>query len=537
MLKWVKHPILKPPSDEVLLGMSAEEVMRAHKMYHGAIESARDNPLEFGFHPEVWDDVDGLFGKYDEVTVFGGNRSGKTTYGARSVVKAAMENEGALILCFSQDQDSSVRIQQKAVYEWLPSRLRSGVVSKSGYIKYSLKNGFTGESLIIPDTGSMIAFHTYTQYQNNPGKFEGIEVGSNDCGWVNLGIWLDEYLLGPDLINTLRFRLATRDACLLNTFTPIDGYTEFIAEYLKGIKTLERKTAEMLGNRQVPYIQESVTRNAGVIYFHSKWNPFGGYDRLKKDMSGRDEEEIMTRLYGLPVKMMSGQFPLFGKHHIMRHEDMMKYIESNDCTRYCICDPAPNKPWTFVWIAVDEDGRWYVYRDWPSRDYGAWAEYGKNKSRGGPAAKPNGFGIQDYVFTIKQCEEGEEIYERFIDPRMGASPKQLQEGYTTIIEQLEEHDMIFLPAPGVEETTGLGMLKDLMSYNTNKPVDILNRPMMYVSDMCEQTIDCIRNYSGSEGRTEAWKDFIDCLRYGAVAEICHISNLNFNTTRRSVGGY
>jgi hypothetical protein len=89
-----------------------------------------------------------------------------------------MNNQDALILCFAQDATASVRVQQKAVYEWLPADLKQTVRTSGGYIKYSLKNGFTGDSLIVPETRSTIAFHTYRQFLNNPGKFEGLEVGS-----------------------------------------------------------------------------------------------------------------------------------------------------------------------------------------------------------------------------------------------------------------------------------------------------------------------------------------------------------------------
>ena len=462
--------------------------------------------------------------------------------GARTVVNAALKNKESLILCFAQDATASVRVQQKAIYDWLPAEYKKTTRSETGYIKYSLKNGFTGDSLIIPDTKSTIAFHTYSQFLNNPGKFEGLEVGSLECGYTNIGIWLDEYLLGPDLVNTLRFRLATRDAKMILTFTPIDGITEFLNGYVTGAETLETRNVSQFEHvtEAVPYIQVAKKNEAALIYFHSDKNPFGGPKRLAKDLKGKSRDEILTRFYGVPVKMMTGQFPKFRRSvNVMKHEDMMAIVRDNNrVTRYVSIDPAPTKRWFVTWIAVDEEGTWYVYREWPDKTYGDWAETGQNnKSRLGEASKPDGKGIRDYVELFGELENGEKIYERLIDPRMGATPRQIEDGTTTIIQQLEDEDIIVIPAPGGLEDHGLAKLNGLMKWNDSQPVDATNRPSFYISDQCEQTIDSLLNYTATEGPTEAWKDPIDTLRYAAAAEIAHESNFNMGTTRIGQGGY
>jgi hypothetical protein len=43
------------------------------------------------------------------------HNSSKTEYGARSVVKAALENPKSIIVCFAQDADASIRTQQSAL--------------------------------------------------------------------------------------------------------------------------------------------------------------------------------------------------------------------------------------------------------------------------------------------------------------------------------------------------------------------------------------------------------------------------------------
>ena len=542
-LTWKKHPVLQPLTDEEIVKWDEHSILQYHEAYHRAIENAIADPLKFGFHLEPWKDFDKLLKEYDEVHAYGGNRSSKTTVGARTVVNAALQNKNALILCFAQDATASVRVQQKAVYEWLPAELKQNIKSDKGYIKYSLKNGFTGESLILPGTNSTIAFHTYSQFLNNPGKFEGVEVGSPDPVYTNVGIWLDEYLLGPDLVDTLRFRLATRDAKMILTFTPIDGITEFLNGYISGAETLESRYVDRFPNvtQNVPYIQRATKRDAAMIYFHSDRNPFGGPERLERDLKGRDRDEILTRFYGVPVKMMTGQFPMFKRSiNVMPHDDMMQIVRADSrVTRYMIVDPAPSKRWFVTWIAVADDDAWYVYREWPDKSYGDWAEIGdKGKSRQGAASKPDGRGIRQYVELFQELENGEKIHERLIDPRMGATPRQIEEGTTTIIQQLEEEGCIVLPAPGGQRINGISYLHGLMSYNDKLPIDSVNRPKFYVSDRCEQTIDSLLNYTASEAvDKDAWSDPIDTLMYGGAAEIRYLGNVNMNATRTRAGGY
>ena len=541
-LTWKRHAVLQPPTDDELRAWSPERILQYHQAYHEAIDNAVKDPLKYGFELEPWKDADRLLEEYDEVLVLGGNRSSKTRYGARTCNKASLVNNEGLLWCFAQDAKASVRTQQKAVQEWLPARLKKNIRSETGYIKYSLKNGFTDDSLIIPDTQTVVEFRTYSQYLNNPGAFEGVEVGSLEPQYANVGIWLDEYLLGPDLVDTLRFRLATRDAKLLLTFTTIDGMTEFVADYLKGAETIKTRYVDRFDKVQeeLPYIQKCRNRNAAIIYFHSDMNPFGGWQRLAKDLKGRSRDEILTRFYGIPVKMQVGQFPKFRRSvNVMKHEDMMQIVRDNNrVTRYVSIDPAPTKRWFMTWIAVDEEGTWYVYREWPDKSYGDWAETGQNnKSRLGEASKPDGKGIRDYVELFEELENGEKIYERLIDPRMGATPRQIEDGTTTIIQQLEDEDIIVIPAPGGLEDHGLAKLNGLMKWNDSQPVDATNRPSFYVSDQCEQTIDSLLNYTATEGPTEAWKDPIDTLRYAAAAEIAHESNFNMESTRTGQGGY
>ena len=480
----------------------------------------------------VWDFTVPIYHNYVAAGVISHN-SGKTAWGSFCVVKAAIENPKSIIMCFAQTSEVSVRQQQSAVYQWLPPEYRRKQTGASTYISYTVKNGFTDNSFILPN-GSQVIFKTYSQYQNNPTILEGAELGCKDPVWHNIGCWLDEYLLGEDLIGTLRFRLATRNAKMLVTFTPIDGWTEVIKDYLDKAKTIETREAELINGELVPYVQRSHNRNASIHYFHTKDNPFGGYDRIKNDLKGRPREEILIRAYGVPVKSQATKFPKFNKEVNVIPQDM---VPDKDVTRYCIIDPAGSKNWFICWIAVDATNTYYVYREWPDSTIGDWAEWKGGKWASGQGAKGMGYGIKDYVRLILDLEDGEEIYERIIDPRLGAAKYQAQDGSSSIIEDLAENDIVCIPAPGIDIEDGIQALISKMSYDTTKPLDSVNRPRFYVTDECFNIINALSEYTGDGGLKEAWKDPIDVLRYASVTDIDHVDTKKLGVTRIGAGGY
>lgn len=532
-MKWRSHPILQPPSDEEIAVMEPDEIVEFHRIHHEAIENAERDPYRYGFRLPHWAKAEEQMAEVSEMLALGGNRSGKTRFGAYAVVKAAIENPHSEIFCFAQTSEVSIRQQQSAVWEALPAEMRTKQMTAGAYISYTKKNGFTDSSLILPN-GSQIIFKTYSQYQNNPTILEGAELGSKNPQWHNIGVWLDEYLLGPELIGTLRFRLATRDAKMLVTFTPVDGYTEVIKEYLDGAKTIESKPAELLNGELVPYVQRSAKRNASVHYFHSEDNPFGGYSRIRETLIGRPREEILIRAYGVPVKSHATKFPRFNAAVNVVTPDK---IPTENVTRYQIIDPAGSKNWFMAWIAVDLSGTFWVYREWPGVDVGDWAEWKSGKWVPGEGAKGQGYGIRDYVDLFRDMEAGEEIFERIIDPRLGAAKYQAQDGSSSIIEDLSDNGIVCVPAPGLEIDDGLQALISKMSWDTSKPMDSVNRPHFYISDECQNIIRGLAEYTGQEGLKEAWKDVIDVLRYAAISDIDHCDSKSIMVTCPGGRGY
>jgi len=526
-----------------------ERMTAWHRDYHELIRLSRVDPYRHGFVLDQWSSALEDFYEEDTQWIFGGNRSSKSAFSAWLVVQALVKNPGSRIFCWSQNDEVSKQLQQPYIFDALPVELKRKQRDAVAKVVYSRANGFTDKNFILPN-GSQCVFKTYTQFANDNTCIEGIELGwksvdGADPPFLNLGNWFDEYLGDTTLLDTMKFRLATRNAKNLITFTPIDGYTETVREVLDGATTLSEVRAELLDDEVVPLVQRAASGSQLIRYFHTKDNPFNDYERFKRDLEGKAREVIKVRAYGIPTKAATTRFPKFQRHvNVRPHDEVLAAAAKG--TRYCLIDPAGSKNWFIGWVSVDVAGAWWVYREWPDRDtFGAWAEFGKplngrngqSKWRPGPAMKGLGYGIQDYKDLMLREEEGEEIMERIIDPRLGAAKYAAGVGQSSIIQDLYEADIVCIPAPGFEIEDGLSSLMGLMSYDESKPLDGLNRPRFYVSEKCGNIIGALGEYTGDEGKNEAWKDPIDVLRYGAVSDLDHVSESGRETTRQGAGGY
>ena len=548
-LAFTKHPMLDAPTDEEILLLAEREpklLAELHRAHEGRIKASQEDPLRYGFDLDGWKRIEEGLSQYNECLTLGGNRSGKTTGCAKILMKAVTENTDGHVVCFSQNADTSIKVQQAAVWEMMPREFRRKTKSIEGYINFSMQNGFTGSSFIFPDTRTRVDFKTYTQFSNNQTILEGFEFGFSNPQTLNIGAWLDEYLGDSALVNTLRFRLATRNSKLLIGFTPIDGYTPFISEYLKGAETLETREAELLDYKAVPVKQYSPDRDASVVYLHSDENPFGGYERIAKDLRGRSTDDIMVRAYGLPVKSMTSLLPLFSTEvNVLGDKENrygMKMPEINeDFTVYQVVDPAGARNYSALWAAVNEDEDIYILREWPDRNtYGEWALFGDPKWKYGPASKKIGFDVQGYVELFKEIEDelGVNVMERIGDSRYFAREN---ENNSDLFASFEDYGMIFVPSDGKTEDIGITAVDEWFTYNPNYPIDEANRPRCFISENCGNLIDTLINYNSNGKMDEALKDFFDLIRYLRMSNgglgPDHYTSRQMLATTRSTGGY
>ena len=550
-LSFSDHPILPSPSDEEIIYLAENDPKLLEQLYlahEGRIKASVNDPLRYGFDLPGWNRAREAMGEYNECLALGGNRSGKTTGCAKMIMEAVTESEDGHIVCFSQNADTSIKVQQPAIWEMMPKEYKKKTKGIEGYINYSMQNGFTGSSFVFPDTRTRVDFKTYTQYSNNSTILEGFEFGFKNPKGLNIGTWLDEYLGDAALVNTLRFRLATRDSKMIIGFTPIDGYTPFIAEYLKGAETTQTRPAALLRNREVPICQYSPSRDAGVVYLHSDENPFGGYERIAKDLAGRPEDEIKVRAYGLPVKSVNSLLPNFNTEVNVLNEEPNKYgmtfpdiSDKSKFTCYQVVDPAGARNYTAIWAGVNEDGEVFIRKEWPDRDtYGEWAMFGDPKWKYGPAAKKIGLNVEGYCELFEEIEEdlGIEVTERIGDSRFFAREN---ENNDDLFTSFYDFGLSFVPSDGKMEERGITALDDWFNYNPNVEIDAINRPRCYIHSDCGNLVDSLINYNAGGKPEEALKDFFDVIRYLRMSNSGEgpdfMSDASMQTTKNNKGGY
>jgi hypothetical protein len=479
----------------------------------------REDPYRYGYEPEIWKLADGYLeaGKR-EMLILGGNRATKSFYCAHKVVQTLLAGEKRMVWCFQSTDANSVEMQQPIVFQYLPPEFRNAKKGKITNVSFSQKHGFSDSKFILPNASECV-FRHYSQ------KLDLIEGGNCDL------IWCDE-LVPLNILETLRYRLITRRGILLISFTPKDGWTHTVQEYLHGATTVDKVPGPLLpkGNlgaaqNMVPRVQQPQRQNAIIIYFHTSDNPFEGYDTMRETLEGASREEILCRAYGVPTRAIVQRFPKFRDAVHVIPPDKIPKIGTN----YQIVDPAGNKNWFMLWVRIDPMGRHYVYREWPCPgqyipgigDLGQWAEADGKLADGkaGPAQLGLGWGLKRYYEEMQRLEGDETLAERWMDSRFGNTPSQKADHSTTIIEEFMDLGVIFQPAPLDPINEGVTLINSLLDYEETEDPANRKEPHLYISSECLNTIFALKIWTGKDGPHGASKDPVDCLRYMAVGKL------------------
>lgn len=520
MIQPTPHPYFRLPTQGEAREMGIDKLSEVLHQREELIQQSIKDPFHYGIEPDHWKMADEVFAECDELLILGGNRSGKSAYASKRVVKCINDIPEANVLCMHTTASTSVEQQQQYVWDQIPSEWKQAKKGKVTNLTFSKKGGFT-ESCCVAPNGSRIFFRNYSQSLES-GILEGSE-------WDM--VWADE-LIPADFLASLRFRLTTRAKKpapnypngypwrgLLVTFTPVTGYTPTVREFLDGAMTEKWDWADedLLEKEKVPIIQQPLKSNAKIIYFWSKWNKFNDYSQLKKTLQNDPKTKILMRAYGVPTKIQSGQFPRFDSAHIVNDEQI-----PDEGTNYHIVDPSHGKNWVMIWVRVAPDGKCYVYREWPSQVRpikgigmaGEWAVSGKKiDGDPGPAQQPFGWSLARYKEEIEELEDGEIITTRIMDSRFGSSPTPTKSGVTTLIDSMADIGLYFEPSIGVRIEEGVTLINDLLDYDADRPIDGLNAPRLYVHEDCKNLRFALSTWTGNDGKHGAAKDWIDVCRY------------------------
>ena len=525
-----------PLSDEVKAALRVAPVEKLVELEG----KQRADPVMYGWRLPQWDAVLEDWEGNVVLGTLGGNRSSKSKLWAKVMLHMATTIPGFKGRAWSMNEESSINDQQRVIWEELPERYKT-LMGKRGMdysVNYTQKNGFTGAKLILPPVkngyaGSEVIFQTYKSWANDAQVAEG---------WWAHFVWLDEEA-PQKLLETLVFRTYDARGRIGLSFTTLNGWTPLVADLLNGARTTKTRRSELLGGRVLPVRQESRRARTVIHYFWTQDNPFINHEDFLADLKGRSESEKLARAHGIPTKSKVSKFPLFSREvHVVKHEDIPVVKNPKLAVSwYTSLDPAGSKPWCMGWGAVDGAGRLWIVKEWPDvATFGEWVDpSGEEGGKPGEGQRGLGYGIKDYVDVIREAEEGmvtnRELVGRSIDPRMGASEVQGEDGAETIISRLDEHDLVYQPAPGKAILDGEQLINDRLSYDQKRPVGADNAPTIFISDQCGNLIYALENYAGT-GKDEPCKDPIDWLRYMLQSGVEYMEG-GVTKVKRGGGGY
>ena len=611
-----EHPVLGLPTRGQATRLIREQGPEAYndlmRRRNDSIRREEEDPFHYGYIISVWKLADVLLGlaawsafaadpdvpdfwKNDPeirrvvaegeagerlrvLLILGGNRAAKTRYMMWRTIKCAVEHKNARFWIFHQDNANSVTYHQSIVWEYLPHDWKEAGKGKVAYVSYTKKNGFSDNKMVGPN-GSEIEFRNYEQDMKS---IEGGELGAPDRSPC-IGYVADE-LIPAEWVETLRFRLVTRGATGLIGFTPIEGYTDTVAQFLDGAKTIREEEAPEVRNsrsglvERVPLLQlnrlieEGVVRRTGILYFHSKYNPYGNYPELVAECAGNTSEVKKVRLYGVPHKARESRFPRLAEAvHAFDPADL-----PTEGTRYFMCDPAGRKNWFMAWGLVDVYNRLWIYREWPCPTIRIpnvghpepWALPGRDKKHRtggvpGGGSKSFGFGLDEYKNEIARLEGWEDaradkpiqewkehngaterVKLRWMDSRFAAAPSFSSSGNTTLLEECAGIGLYFEPAPGGNIDEGCDLINDRLSYKEGPPTsgdsgaaswkNPADGPKLFISRECENIWFALKTWTGDGGNSEATKDAVDVVRYFCMADPVYVPDMG---GRRRGAGY
>ncbi|MDR1817552.1 MAG: terminase family protein [Puniceicoccales bacterium] len=456
------HPVMGLTQEQYLKiyrergGPETDDLVRR---LNAAILLERSDPYRGCYVPWYWREVEEALMSETSVTIFGGNRSGKSTFAARAVVRVLVEGppwqdeetrarRPPMVACFHANEKSSRLQQQKLIHYFLPREWK-GLSSdrKTGAkVNYTPTNGFTDNIITLPN-GAQCLFFFYNQKED---VLEGFEFDL---------VWMDELFTVP-WMEAADFRVSTRRGRVLKTYTPITGYSAAVnADIAGGVVVRsapldERVWADRRDAQGRPpvlapdavYLPEEGCAGAGdgegaivlrdcgergggvprgevpvkmrcrkarsvAFWYLTQWNAYNPFGEILDKVSDKPLEQRLIRTAGWATRTEGGVFGKYGPAHIVSVQRWREVVSKGGGLRYCVTDPGNAKNWVIKWYLLTPQNHIVLYREWPDVEtYGEWAVPADGASggaafRAGPAQKTGrGRGILDYKRIVMEAE-------------------------------------------------------------------------------------------------------------------------------------
>lgn len=594
--------------------MGPREVIEAKAARERRIGLAKSEALRHCWEPEVWRETDLRMarkrldhpGVVLEVLVTGGIRSGKTYGCTRRVMASFLYTEDSKVWVLDETETTSKRWHQGEVHHFLPPELDTATGKmkrdKTTKFNYAEGSGFTDNMFNVhwqardengnPVNGGGMWEHRF--YGADIATLQGAELtcaNSDELVPRSVCDSVRERLLSraqdtarPAFLARIRAAVRLLEAGerlpvpLLGaiyhsthfvSFTPKEGYSSTVADFLDGAVTVAEVPATLMPGKMVPRFKQPKKATRLIVYLHTYDNPFkGNWPGMVSDCEGKTEDEIRILAYGDIQKNWNVKFTGFKDTvHVVHDRSLIPRVG----TWREVVDPAGARPWAMSWQLCDAMGKVWIVREWPQEgtdipgigDPGAWAissRTGKKNGDKGPAQLLRlGWGFADYTREIWRVRmeigawwlaqkgtvklhwknrpdwtlEGSpiEVEESYMDSRFANYRSKTSGGDMTLIESMadQENALEFRPAPGDSLDEGDSYIISALSHDARRPVDALNSPALYFWHECRGHIYAMQNYctneftEGTKASDEACKDFRDTTAMGLLAYPEHVS--------------
>ena len=220
------------------------------------------------------------------------------------------------------------------------------------------------------------------------------------------------------------------------------------------------------------------------------------------------EDEKQTRLHGHFFHLRG---IVYGDYTPSIHERLLSYQYPDPVI--CVLDPHTRKPHHVIWAWVRRDDSLYIDRE---------------------LVIPGTLTDLSKQILLTEQRTGYRMRRRLIDPNFGRTPN-LVTGRSVIDELRRPPYPLHFGEADDDKEAGILKVRDLLHWDTTKPINNLNTPRLFFNPRCTKTIHSVRNYQFDEWRgatkeerdvkeVEKQKDTdgADCLRY-----LC-LSNVTFD---------
>lgn len=589
-----------------------EDLEKIRKQRELKIIREKEDRFRYRCEPKMWKRIDLMMAKKRlahpgvqlELLVMGGIRGSKTDFTHSRITTHFFYTKDAWVWGLHETQSSSKTIQQKRIMDFFPPEMNPGSgkfrKDRKTRLNYADGSGFTGDMFNLiwqchDENGTEFTgggLFDFKFYKSDVSTLQGAEL---TCA-------VSDELVPRAVCDTVRERLLSRAADTrkpeflarirqavelleagkelpgpllaaiyhgvhLIGFTPKEGYSNTVSDFLDGAVTIEESTThvvkedihgvdaefkqrwggpewgpmgkELLPGKKVPRFKQPKKPTRLVAYLHTYDNAHrGNWPAMVQQCQGATEEYIRIIAYGDVSKGWSTRFPTW--------KDTVHVIKRSQVPRtgtwYHIVDPAGDRNWFMIWALCADDGRLYIVRESPQEgdfipdvgDPGPWAEtseLGKRNGDPGSAQQGYGWGFARYKKEIERIEaeigkwwsqDGTpiKVTERYMDSRLGSSGTPTSGGFTTIMEGMSEEGLEFEPSSGDRLREGDQAIIDLLDFNPEAPKGAADAvPHLMVVEDCHAVIFMFQNYGDPlKPKDEACKDPRDVVAYLVLAD-------------------